>query len=106
MKEPLTGSHRKTYDNVFQHPTPRDIQWRDVWSMLGALVDSAVEEQNGSLVITWNGRTLTLRRPRGKDLADLKELSQIRHFIERSGVPVPRSGVPVPQAACDQEKRP
>jgi hypothetical protein len=90
MKSPLTGSHRKTYHTVFQHPTPRNLQWRDVWSMLGAMVDSAVEEQNGNLKITWNGRTLTLHRPRGKDLADVDELSQIRHFIERSRVPVPQ----------------
>jgi hypothetical protein len=88
MKEPLSGSHRHTYDTVFQHPTPRNLQWRDVWSMLGAIADSAVEERNGNLKIAWNGRSLTLHRPRGKDLADVKELSQIRHFIERSGVPV------------------
>ena len=54
--------------------------------MLGAMTDSAVEDQNGNLTITWNGRTLNLRRARGKDLADMKELSQIRNFIERSGV--------------------
>jgi hypothetical protein len=29
-----------------------------------------------------------LHRPRGKDLADKKELIQVRHFLERSGVPV------------------
>jgi len=87
MKPSLTGSHRKTYDNVFQRPTPRDVQWSEVWSMLGALTDSAVEDQNGNLTITWNGRTLNLRRARGKDLADMKELAQVRNFIERSGVP-------------------
>jgi hypothetical protein len=91
MKEPLTVSHRNTYDTVFRVPTPRDIQWRDVWSMLGAVADSAVEEPNGKLTVTWNGRTLTLHRPRGKDRADLKELSQVRNFIERSGVPVLRA---------------
>ena len=89
MKEPLSGSERKTYDTVFQHPTPRNLQWRDVWSMLGAVVDSAVVDPNGNHTITWNGRTITLHRPRGKDLADMKELLQIRHFIERSGIPVP-----------------
>ena len=85
MKAPLTGSHRKTYDDVFQRPTPRDIPWNDVWAMLGALADSAVEEQHGNLKITLNGRTLDLRRARGKDVADMKELLQIRNFIERSG---------------------
>jgi hypothetical protein len=35
--------------------------------------------------ITRNGQTLVLHRPRGKDLADKKELMQVRHFLERSG---------------------
>jgi len=29
-------------------------------------------------------------RPRGKDLADKKELMQVRHFLERSVIPAPR----------------
>ena len=32
---------------------------------------------------------LVLHRPRGKDLADKRELMQIRNFLERSGAPVP-----------------
>ena len=85
MKTPLTGTHRKTYDDIFQRPTPRDIPWSDVWSMLDALADSAVMEPHGNLKVTLNGRTLALHRARGKDLADMKELLQIRNFIERSG---------------------
>ncbi len=34
-----------------------------------------------------NGHALMLHRPRGKDLADKEELTQIRHFLERSDVP-------------------
>ena len=30
-----------------------------------------------------------LHRPRGKDLADKKELMQVRHFLERSDAPAP-----------------
>jgi hypothetical protein len=88
MDSQLTGSHRKTYDAVLQQPTARNLQWRDVWSMLGALTE-AVQEPNGNLKIKRNGQTLVLHRPRGKDLADVKELSQVRHFIERSGIAPP-----------------
>ena len=85
MKASLSEPHQKTYDAVFRIPTPRDIQWNDVWAMLGAVGDSAAEDQHGNLTVKLNGRTLALRRPRGKDLADMKELLQIRNFIERSG---------------------
>ena len=59
--------------------------------MLGAMKDAeAVEEGNGNLKVIRNGQTLVLHRPRGKDLADKKELMHVRHFLERSEAVVPR----------------
>jgi hypothetical protein len=92
MESHLTGSHRHAYDALFRHPVAHNLQWRDVWSMLGA-VATAVEEQNGNLKVTRNGQTMVLHRPRGKDLADAKEVAQIRNFLERSIAP------PAPTAA-------
>src|SRR5580700_5864811 len=90
MESQLTGSHEKTYQRVFQHPMPHNLQWREVRSMLEAIADvNAVEDDKGNLKLTRNGQTLTLHRPRGKDLADKKELMQVRHFLERSGAPMP-----------------
>jgi hypothetical protein len=55
--------------------------------MLKAMKDAtAVEDDNGNIKVTRNGQTLVLHRPRGKDLADKKELMQVRHFLDRSGV--------------------
>src|SRR4051812_22778668 len=95
MDSPPTGSHRGTYDAVFRRPAAHNLQWRDVWSMLGTFAD-AVQEHNGTLKVTRNGQALVLHRPRGKDLADLKELAQVRHFLERSGAPVPPAASPSP----------
>ncbi|MGD1276270.1 MAG: hypothetical protein ABR964_03485 [Tepidisphaeraceae bacterium] len=91
MEPQFSGPHQKIYQRVFQHPMPHNLQWREVWSMLSAITDAAaVEENNGSLLkVTRNGQMLVLHRPRGKDLADKKELMQVRHFLERSGTPVP-----------------
>lgn len=86
MKSALSESHQSTYDALFRHPVARDVQWRDVWSLLGAVAGAeAVHENNGSVKVTRNGRTLVLHRPRGKDIADAKELTQVRNFLERSG---------------------
>jgi hypothetical protein len=67
---------------------PHNLQWREVWSMLSAMADAAaVDDEKGNLKVTRNGQTLVLHRPRGKDLADKRELMQVRHFLERSGAP-------------------
>ena len=60
--------------------------------MLSAMPDAqAVDDNNGTLKVTRNGHTLALDRPRGKDLADKKDLMQIRHFLERTGSPMPQT---------------
>jgi hypothetical protein len=89
MQSQLSGAHEKTYQHIFQHPIPNNLQWRDVWSMLNSMKDAtATEDEKGNLKVTRNGQMLVLHRPRGKDLADKKELMQVRHFLERSGVPI------------------
>ena len=60
--------------------------------MFEAMADAeAVEIHNGNFEVTRNGQTLVLHRPRGKDLADMEELKQVRHFLERSGTSEPPS---------------
>ena len=86
MKSALSDAQQSTYDALFRQPIPRDVQWRDVWAMLGGMAATeAVQEDSGTLKVTRNGRTLVLHRPRGKELADAKELTQVRNFLERSG---------------------
>jgi hypothetical protein len=88
MEAQLSGNHQKIYDRLLQHPMPHNLQWREVRAMLDALSgSSSVEDDKGTLKVTRNGETLVLHRPRGKDMADEKELIQIRHFLERSKIP-------------------
>ena len=95
MESQLSGPHQRTYHQIFGHPMPHNLQWREVWAMLNAMTDAtAVEETNGTMKVTRNGQTLLLHRPRNKDLTDKKELMQIRHFLERSGAAVPPSVTP------------
>jgi hypothetical protein len=92
MESQLSGPHQKTYQRVFQHPMPHNLQWRELSSMLGALPDAdAVEDSEGNLTVERHGQTLRLHRPRGKDLADEKELAQIRHFLDHSRALAPAS---------------
>ena len=86
MEAQLLGTHQKTYDAVFQHPIARNLQWRDVRSMLVALAD-ATDEPNGNLKLARNGHMLVLHPPIRKDFSDVHELMKIRHFLEQSGAP-------------------
>ena len=87
METQMSRIHQTTYNALFQHPVARNLQWHDVRSMLNALTD-VTEEHNGNLKFTRNGETLTVHPSKHKDLSDIDELMQIRHFLERSSVPV------------------
>jgi hypothetical protein len=90
MMPQLSGSHRRTYDGIFRHPAARNLGWRAVRSMLGELAE-VVEEPNGNLKITRNGQTLVLHTSLDKNVAQIEELMQIRHFLERSGAAAPEA---------------
>jgi hypothetical protein len=87
METQMSKVHQTTYNAVFQHPIAQNLQWHDVRSMLNALTD-VTEEHNGNLKFMRNGEILMLHPPKHKDLSDIKELMQIRHFLERSSEPV------------------
>ena len=95
MTTQLSGSHLITYNAVLQHPVSRNLEWRNVWSMLTALAD-VVQDRGTILKVTRNARTLVLRRPSRKGMDDVQELMKIRHFLEASGTvlpPAPADGV-------------
>jgi hypothetical protein len=85
---PLTGSHLRTYDRIFQHPISHNLEWRDVRALLGKLGEVA-EEHNGNLKVSRNGRVLVLHPPRNKEIAEMNDLMTLRHFLERSKSPPP-----------------
>lgn len=87
----LSGSHLRTYEKLFQHPLPHNLEWHDVRTMLAKL-GQLTDEANGHIDIVRNGHTLVLHRPHTKDLTDEHELMALRHFIERSGSPVAPPG--------------
>jgi len=77
----LSGSHLRAYEAVFRHPVARNLEWHDVRAMLGKL-GQMVEEPNGNLKMTFNGRALTLRPTNAKDVS-VKEILALRDFLGR-----------------------
>jgi hypothetical protein len=97
MNAPTHGIHQGTYDAVFRHPVARNLQWRDVRSMLAALSE-LTEERGARVKFTRNGQTLTVRPPMRKDFSDVGGLMEVRHFLERSdpGARTAAAAAPVP----------
>jgi hypothetical protein len=52
-------------------------------------VGTIAAEHNGKLRVSINGQTVVLHRPQHKDVADVEQLVEIRHFLERAGVKPP-----------------
>lgn len=84
----MLGSHRSTYDAVFQHPVARNLEWMDLRSLLSSLAEVA-ELSSGALKFTRNGQTLVVHPPRRKDFSDVQALMDVRHFLERSDAASP-----------------
>jgi hypothetical protein len=82
------GSHRSTYDAVFQHPVARNLEWMDLRSLLGSIAEVA-ELGGGALKFTRNGQTLVVHPPRRKDFSDVQALMDVRRFLERSDTASP-----------------
>lgn len=80
---PLTGTHLRTYQRIFQHPVSHNLGWNDVHALFRQLGE-VTEEPNGNLKVTRNGQTLVLHAPRAKDVSETDEVMSLRHFLERS----------------------
>ena len=84
MKHQLSSTHQSIYDAVFQHPIARNLAWRDVVSMLAALEGTVQEEHRGTLKVTRNGQTLVMHQPIRKTITDVREVMDLRRFLEQS----------------------
>jgi hypothetical protein len=82
----LHGSHRRTYETIFQHPLAHNLSWRDVHALLRHLA-VVTEETNGNLKVTRAGEVLVLHPARTKEVAEADEMMALRHFLQRSDGP-------------------
>ncbi|HTB63791.1 MAG TPA: hypothetical protein VK737_09400 [Opitutales bacterium] len=90
----LNGSHLRTYEKIFQHPTSHNLAWRDVLSLLSH-VGEVVEEPNGHLKVTRNQHLLILPVPTTKEVAEVDELAKLRRFLSESETVLPESSQPL-----------
>lgn len=79
----LSGHHRNTLGQIFQHPASHNIEWRAVLSLLEA-VGSVEEHHGGRFLVTLGTETEMLERPRDKDI-DAQQVVDLRRMLRNVG---------------------
>lgn len=84
MAEHLSSHHRDTLRKIFAHPTSRNVEWREVLSLLRA-VGTVQEKHNGKLDIAVGPETEVIKPPHGKDV-DERMLVDLRRMLSEAGL--------------------
>jgi hypothetical protein len=85
MTEPehLSGRHRDTLHQLFEHPVSRNVEWRAVISLLGE-VGSVATHHNGKIAVTVGPRT-EFFDPRGEKDLDVQTVVDVRELLSSAG---------------------
>jgi hypothetical protein len=94
----LSSEHRDTVEKIFRHPTSRNIEWRQVLSLLEQ-VGTVTHEHNGKLKVTLGPETEVLPPPHGKDV-DVQIVVDLRRMLKQAGL-----SPDGPPAIADQRAR-
>ncbi len=79
----LSGHHRDTLVQIFQHDTNHNVEWHDVVSLLEAV--GSIEQQHDDMFVFRIGQeSEVLRRPSDKDI-DGQQLVDLRRILTSAG---------------------
>jgi hypothetical protein len=91
----LSAHHRRTIEKIFRHPVGRNIEWREVLSLLEDL-GSIKREHNGKFTVNLGPETEVFEAPRGKDI-DEQTTVDLRRMLKEAGW-APDGEAPTPDA--------
>jgi hypothetical protein len=81
LRNSLDTEQRKTLEQIVDHRSGANIEWRQVRALLEAL-GTVTEEQNGKVRVTVGGVSEVFQPPREKDV-DEELLSNLRRMLAR-----------------------
>ncbi len=80
----LSGKLLETLRELFGHPEPANLEWRDVFALIRHYGD--VEQlKNGHIVLSVGNERLNLQAPHTKTL-DKNQVVKLRHLLKAAGV--------------------
>ena len=81
--EHLSGRHRDTLRQIFDHPVSHNIEWRAVVSLLEA-VGTVSTSHDGKLDVSVGAEKAFLDPPKGKDI-DAQTVVDLRRMLAAAG---------------------
>lgn len=81
----MNSKQTKTKCAVFAQPTPKNITWNEVVSMLLALECVMAERDGSRVAFTKNNEVLHLHRPHPENTLKIYKVQQVRNFLLRIG---------------------
>ncbi|MDN5848186.1 MAG: type II toxin-antitoxin system HicA family toxin [Nitrococcus sp.] len=82
----MKRKHTKTLAALFTHPTPANIQWRDIESLLQGL-GAEIEEREGSRVaVILFEEVQVFHRPHPERITDKGAVVSVRKWLQSHGV--------------------
>ena len=83
MADGLSNRHRDTLKKLFEHPPSKNVEWREVESLLAA-VGTVTREHNGKLKVSVGPETEVFHEPHGKDV-DVQTIVDVRRMLAGAG---------------------
>jgi hypothetical protein len=83
MEPHLSNRHRDTVERIFSRPPSRNIEWREVLSLLET-VGNVTHEHNGKLKVSLGPETEVLPAPHGKDV-EVHTVVDLRRMLKQAG---------------------
>jgi hypothetical protein len=83
MEGHLSNRHRDTVERIFSHPPSRNIEWREVVSLLEA-IGTVTHEHNGELKVSLGPESEVLPAPHGKDV-EVQIVVDLRRMLKQAG---------------------
>lgn len=99
MEAHISSRHRDTVERIFSHPLSRNIEWREVVSLLES-IGSVTHEKNGKLKVTVGPETEVLPAPHGKDV-DAQIVVDLRRMLKQAGFGPDNSSATADQSTRD-----
>jgi hypothetical protein len=79
----LSGRHRDTLRQIFEHPVSHNIEWHAVVSLLQA-VGTATTRHDGKLEVSVGGEQVFIEPPPGKDVG-AQTVVDLRRLLAAAG---------------------
>lgn len=81
----MSRKHRKTFDAIFHRPTPANIPWKDIESLLLHLGAEIIPGKGSRISVVLEGEVAVFHRPHPRKEADRGSVVAVGDFLKITG---------------------